>query len=113
MALKQGNDSYTKWTHVENGNVMVRRIHRIEIQDRKGRLHVLSAETLPDFIQTSAGVGHKGKHMAQILFGPESVKGRAPDTQPWPTLRDVTNVGMGILLLVMLKFVASLTVSCF
>ena len=55
MALKQGKESFTKWTHVENGKVMVRRIHRIEIQARNGSLYTIRGDQLPDFIQTSAG----------------------------------------------------------
>ena len=56
MAIKQDEECYTKWTHAENGKVLVRRIHRIEVQARNGGLYVLRGDKLPDFIQTSAGI---------------------------------------------------------
>ena len=72
MALHHGDEHYTKWMHIENGNMMVRRLHRIEIQARDGRLHVIRGEDLPDGFVTSAGHGHKCKHIAQILLRPQS-----------------------------------------
>ena len=116
MAIKQDKECYTKWTHVENGKVLVRRIHRIEVQARNGGLYVLRGDKLPDFIQTSAGEGHKGVHLAQILLKPESIPKRAPYTapvaKPWPTLRDLGNVGIGFLFFLMLRFIFSAWVGC-
>ena len=111
MAIKHDKECYTKWTHVENGKVLVRRIHRIEVQARNGGLYVLRGDKLPDFIQTSAGEGFKGEHLAQILLNPESISQRAPFTapvaNPWPTLRDFVNVGIGFLTFLMLRFTVS------
>ena len=44
MAIKQDKECYTKWTHVENGKVLVRRIHRIEVQARNGGLYVFKEQ---------------------------------------------------------------------
>jgi hypothetical protein len=114
MALKQGSDCFTKWTHVENGRVMVRRIHRIEVQARNGHLYTLRGDHLPDFIQTSAGTGFKGEHLAQILLSPEIPDRRPtyrPEPRPWPTFRDIVNLGLGFLAIVLLKFTFSVIAS--
>ena len=91
MAIKQEKESYTKWAHLENGKVMVRRIHRMEVQGRNGVLYVLRGNELPDFIQTCAGQAHRGAHLAQILLKPESLPRRGafndPGAKPWPSLR--------------------------
>jgi hypothetical protein len=116
MAIKQDKECYTKWTHVESGKVLVRRIHRIEVQARNGGLYTLRGKELPDFIQTSAGEGHRGAHLAQILLSPESIPRRAPFVapvaNPWPSLRDLMNVGIGFLAFVMLRFTFSVLASC-
>ncbi len=72
MALKHGSDHYTKWMHMENGQVMIRRIHRMEIQDALGRLHEINKEQLPEAILTSTGEANKGKHIARVLLRPRS-----------------------------------------
>ena len=116
MAIKQDKECYTKWTHVENGKVLVRRIHRMEIQARNGQLYVLRDDKLPDFIQTCAGVGYKGAHLAQILLRPETISRRspfpAPVAKPWPTLRDVVSVAIGFMAFIMLRFIFSAWTNC-
>ena len=116
MAIRQNKESYTKWTHVENGKVMVRRIHRIEVQARNGTLYTLREDKLPDFIQTSAGQGHKGEHLAQILLNPETLNRRAPFTvpltKPWPSLRDLMNVIIGFAAFSLVNFISSLFAAC-
>ena len=116
MAIKQDKECYTKWTHVENGKVLVRRIHRIEVQARNGNLYVLRGDKLPDFIQTSAGEGFKGEHLAQILLNPDSIPKRAPypvpASKPWPSLRDAGNVGIGLLIFLVLRFIFSAWTNC-
>lgn len=107
MALHHGDEHYTKWMHIENGNMMVRRLHRIEIQARDGRLHVIRGEDLPDGFVTNTGHGYKGKHIAQILLRPHSTRRLpAPDVDYWPKARDVLHVGLGIFGFLMLRFFA-------
>ena len=72
MALQHGSEYYTKWMHMENGQVMVRRIHRMEIQDALGRLNVIAKDQLPEAIVTTTGEANKGKHIARILLRPRS-----------------------------------------
>jgi len=72
MALKHGSNHYTKWMHMENGQVMVRRIHRMEIQDARGHLHAITQDELPEAIVTTTGEAQKGKHIARILLRPRS-----------------------------------------
>ena len=101
MALIDGTTYYTKLTHVENGNVMVRRIHRIEVQAHDGRLYFIEGRDLPDFIQTSAGIGFKGCHIAQILVPSRKLPSTAPHAaQPIlrPTPRDLVYLVSGSVL---------------
>lgn len=106
MALKHKEEYFTRWTHVENGQVLNRRLHRIEVQANDGRLHVITGDRLPDFIQTCAGVGHKGTHLMQILFNPN----RQPkqmvltDPQPWPSSRDVLMAVIGVMSFIFLRY---------
>ena len=109
MALHHGEEHYTKWMHIENGNMMVRRLHRIEIQARDGRLYVIRGKNLPDGLVSNAGHGHKGEHIAQILLRPESIRNlHAPDVDFWPKARDVLHVGLGVFGFLMLRFFISL-----
>ena len=114
MALTQSNEKFLKWVHTENGNVMVRRIHRLEVQARDGRLHVLIGDQLPDFIQTSAGQGMKGCHLAQILLSPNPAPAYSPDpARPWPNLRDFVSFVIGLLVIVLVRFIYVLATGCF
>ena len=109
MALHHGEEHYTKWMHIENGNMMVRRLHRIEIQARDGRLYVIRGKNLPDGFVSNTGHGHKGEHIAQILLRPESIRNlHAPDVDFWPKARDVLHVGLGVFGFLMLRFFISL-----
>ncbi len=112
MALKQGSERFTKWTHVENGKVLTRRLHRIEVQASDGRLYVVRGDSLPDAIQTNCGTAYKGDHLAQILLKPGAISARSYElgsSGPWPNGRDALNFALGFLGTVVLRFVASLT----
>ena len=112
MGLKHGNEPhYTSWTHMENGKVMTRRLHEIEVQDRFGRVHRLKNEELPDTFITKVGQAYKGAHLATILLRPEKLpvpKAAPPDTVSWPNQRDVVNLLLGFLGIVMLRFIIAL-----
>ncbi|MCI0459841.1 MAG: hypothetical protein L0Z62_23065 [Gemmataceae bacterium] len=106
MALKHGEEFFTMFTHVEDDRVLNRRVHRIEIQARDGRLHVLEGKRLPTFIQTNTGTGFKGAHLMQILVKPTSWK----DTllESWPTSRDLVHGVLGILFCVLVRLLTHL-----
>lgn len=109
MALHHKEEQYTKWMHIENGNMMVRRLHRIEIQSRDGRLYVIKGDDLPDGFVTCTGHGHKGKHVAQILLKPHSMRRLpAPDVDYWPKARDVFHLVLGVVGFLMLRFFITL-----
>ena len=112
MGLKHKNEpQYTMWTHTENGKVMHRRLHRIEVQDRTGRLHILQGDTLPESIGTFSGQAYKGAHTATILLRPEKIRvpTAAPvDTASWPNLRDVANLIVGFMGITMLRLIIAL-----
>jgi hypothetical protein len=114
MALEHDGEYFTKLTHVENGNAIVRRIHRIEVQAADGRLHVIKGRYLPDFIQTNTGRGFKGVHLAQILLSPRSVKPDyvPPTCRPWPIGRDVLHIVIGILVAIAFRFFLSVIANC-
>lgn len=114
MALEHDGEYYTNWTHAENGKVMNRRLHRIEVQAADGRLHVIGGRYLPDFIQTNTGTGHKGVHLAQILLSPKKVRPEyvPPTCRPWPIGRDVLHIAIGICAVVMLRFFVSVIANC-
>ena len=112
MALRQNEERFTSWTHLENGKVMNRRLHRLEIQARDGRLHIVTGDKLPEFIGTCAGHGHKGAHVAEILLAPEKLSTRPayqpPDMQPWPVSRDVVHMALGFIGFLAIRFFLAL-----
>ena len=109
MGLTYGNEpQFTAWTHSENGKVTHRRLHRIEVQDRTGRLHRIYGEKLPEAIHTFSGQSFKGAHLATILLRPESIpapKAAPPSVDYWPRYRDVVNMFIGIMIVVTLRFI--------
>lgn len=112
MALHQANEKFTKWVHTENGNVMVRRIHQIQVQARDGRLHLITGDKLPDSIQTSAGQGMKGCHIAQILLSPNPAPDYVPDPVRTWTFSHVVCLLIGFWGLVMVRFIYGLFLEC-
>lgn len=119
MALKHGSEYFTKLTHIENGKIVPRRIHRLEVQDRHGRLHILTGEKLPDYIQINTGHGYAGKHLGQILLGTkglsltDSVLSLPRVEMPaWPCFRDLLSALMGFLLFFALRFIGAVIAGC-
>ena len=111
MALKHGSDHYTKWVHMENGKVMVRRIHRLEIQDARGRLHAITREQLPESILTSTGDAKKSPHIARILLRPQSVSlvdWQSLDSFPATLVWNALVFGFGFFTALTLRFLARL-----
>ena len=78
MALKDGSGYYTKFTFVENEQVLVRRIHRLEIQAWDGRLYAVEGKQLPDYIGGTSGAGVKNAHVLQILVSKQALKAGLP-----------------------------------
>lgn len=72
MALRHGSECFTKWTHVEDRQVVTRRLHRIDLQTPDGRLRSIKGDKLPDFIQSCAGHGYASANLIQILLSPAS-----------------------------------------
>lgn len=101
MAIKRGQEYFTYFTHIEDGNVFPRRIHRLEIRDAKGKTHILTGEQLPDLIVTNVGHGHKGAHTGHILLANEPTK--EPKTKvdrpagKWPSVHDFLQIAIGFL----------------
>lgn len=113
MALKHGREHYTKWIHMENGQMMVRRIHRMEIQDAQGRLHVIHKDDLPEGVMTSTGQQQKGKHIARILLRPKSkgvVEWDSLDFSAGLLVWNAFVFGLGFFSALFLRFVARLLV---
>jgi len=109
MALKHQEERFVRWTHVENGKVLNRRLHRIEVQAADGRLYVLTGDQLPDFIQTCTGQGHRGKHIMQVLANPRAeADWTPPESKPWPVGRDVLHATLGVVGFLLLRFLGGL-----
>ena len=73
MALQRGEEHYTMFTFVENGEVKNRRLRRIEIQDSAGNTHVLEGKLLPKLITVNTGQAQKGHHLGTILLHPDKL----------------------------------------
>ncbi|MHB8953130.1 MAG: hypothetical protein ACYC4U_09185 [Pirellulaceae bacterium] len=82
MALRQGSECFAKWTHVENGQVVSRRLHRIVLQTPSGDLRAITGDRLPDSLQTWSGHAFRGVSLARTLLSPppvgQRVLGQAP-----------------------------------
>ena len=112
MALKQASEVFTKFVHIENGNTMVRRVHQMQVQDRKGRLHFVKQDDMPECVIISTGQGMKGCHLAQILLSRNPAPEWTPDkTNTWGLGHFVTFC-LGFLLLVMVRFIHGLFIEC-
>ena len=110
MALKHGDEYYTMFTHSENGKVLNRRLHRIEVQSRNGRMFPITGQDLPERISTYAGQDHKGEHLGQILLSPNKVPRRPYvriEKRPWPSFRDVLNFAIGFFAVALIRFFVS------
>ena len=104
MALKDGTGYYTKFAFVENGQALVRRIHRLEIQAWDGRLYVVEGKQLPDFVSGTSGTGVKNAHVLQILVSKQALKAGLPGgPKPvyWPGQRDLMDMIIGSALLIL------------
>lgn len=93
MAIQGSNDErYCHLTFRENGKVFSRRIHRIELQDRRGHLWIIKGRSLPDAITLDTGPGFVGNHIAEILLNPaEAVAALPAEPAGWPGPRDALN----------------------
>ncbi len=108
MAIKRGQEYFTYCTHIENGDVFPRRIHRLEIRDAKGKTHILTGKQLPDLILTNAGHGHKGAHTGHILLGSEPAEKAKEKIErsdgAWPEARDFLQIAIGFLVFSMIDY---------
>ena len=112
MALKQANEKFTKFVHLENGNSTVRRIHQMQVQDRKGRLHIITGDDLPEYVGISTGQGMKGCHLAQILLSPNPAPEYVPDKANTWGLSHLFVFGLGFFVLVIVRFILGLILDC-
>jgi len=94
MAHKDESGYYMKLTMVENGEVTVRRIQRMEWQDQFGRVLFVEGKDLFTDLIVHTGKGQKEKHCARFL----GVK--VPQEPTWeaylPTKANLTYVIIGV-----------------
>lgn len=97
--LPKGKRDYTKLIHLEKAEPLIRRIHRIEIQDVNGEVEVLEGSFLPLTIVTSTVTGQSGRHLMQILLNPKPRRGVRVPSLPttWPTWGGVIHFLAGVL----------------
>ena len=88
-----------------------RRVHRITLQDRTGKVHILEGKALPHKLTLDTGKARKGFHVAEILLEPESADSllSLPRGEIWPSRRDVAHglAAIGLFVL-MQRFAAQL-----
>lgn len=70
MAIVSGGERHCRLTHIENGNVINRRIQTMVVQSPKGAIHSLSADQLPDAITLTCGIPKKGNSLEVLLGSP-------------------------------------------
>jgi hypothetical protein len=108
MPLKEGKEHYTKFSFHESGRVTVRRIQRIELQDRLGQPWIFTGEDLPEEISVHTGDGYKGEHLLQILSNPQRVRPKVAEegSGPLPSGRDVVAMVIGYFVFTTVALVA-------
>jgi hypothetical protein len=96
MALHQGGECFTKWTHTENGQVIVRRLHGIVLQTRDRGPETISGDKLPESIHTWTGHPYVGVSLSQVLRAGKGLsrvskreKCQLPATATWWMPREV------------------------
>jgi len=105
MALKDREGYFAKFTYVENGQVLTRRVHKFDLQARDGQLYHVEGKDLPDGVTIYAGTGRKGNHLAELILPKRAfTKFARPQDRPekWPSRRDLVHVAVGVALLVIL-----------
>ena len=105
MALKRGEEHFTMFSFSEDHDGVNRRVHRITLQDRTGKVHILEGKALPHKLTLDTGKARKGNHVAEILLKPESASSlfSLPEGEIWPSRRDVAHGLVGIALFVLMQ----------
>ncbi|MDZ4779950.1 MAG: hypothetical protein SGJ19_06840 [Planctomycetia bacterium] len=67
MAINSGGEIHCKLTHIENGNVTVRRIRQMIVQAPSGVVSALIGNQLPDAISLYSGTPQKGNALEVLL----------------------------------------------
>lgn len=94
----KGEVKYCKFTLIENGNPLTRRIHEIIVQDLFGLIHRIFGDRLPDSITVITGESQTDYHTLEILTSPETLRRTSEqrsDGYRWPVGRDVLHVAIG------------------
>ena len=67
MAINSDGEIHCKLTHIENGNVTVRRIRQMVVQMANGVVYTLTGDQLPDAISLYSGTPKKGNALEVLL----------------------------------------------
>ncbi len=119
MALKHGSEHFSKLVYMEDGQVLVRRIHELNVQASDGSLHRIKGDKLPQAFVVFAGKAYKGLHLGQVLLsrepGNDFLKQQyaPPVANYWPAGRDAMHVVIGVIGAGMLSFLTSLASATF
>lgn len=102
MALSAEGRRYCKVAWVEQGRMVVRRVHFMLVQAGDGRIYQLSDDKLPDAFVLSTGKPYEDKHLAQVLLNPTRRTLECPSIfellAGWPSGRDMLHIVIGSLL---------------
>ena len=102
----KGEDKHCKFTLIENGNPLTRRIHELIVQDAVGLIHRIFGDRLPDSMTVITGDCQTDHHTLEVLISPRKLKRiseQRSDGYRWPVGRDVLHVAIGFVGLQLLK----------
>ena len=88
MALLRGSEHYTMFTFTEDHDVINRRLHRVTLQDKTGKVHILEGKELPHKLTVDTSKALKGRHISEILTKPGDTLPSLGSEQ-WPSKRDM------------------------
>ena len=105
MAIKHG-DQLATWFMFREGTKgggerqRLRYIHRLELQTPDGKIYTIEGEKLPNWLMVDCGESQHDKSLCQVLLSDRPNRTRTvvhAEQRPWPTLRDVANGLIGII----------------
>ncbi len=102
--MQIGGLRYAHFVFVENGEIKIRRVHEMYVQDGNSKTHIVKGTKLPYLVLLNTGESHSDKHVAEILLD-EKNHPRLPNgnRKAWPGPRDVLHLALGLMLFTLLS----------
>lgn len=113
MALKTGETNYCLLSVEGERTRFNRKLTQLRIQDRFGRMHIVTGDSLPDLFVVQLRQEKRGGSIAEILLNNKPTEKLPfwPEIVPWPSGRDaiqwIGGLVVGMFLLGLLDAVAN------